>query len=133
MKIACLQFNARLGAVQHNIDRANVLLHSIKPSQLDILVLPELAFSGYNFPDLESIKPFLEPTTSGPTTQWAITIAKRLSCTVIVGYPEVNVGTDGRTRNYNSTVSVYGPTQPNATGTLGWFDSVVPRSVNSSL
>jgi len=69
MKLACLQFNPRLGAVQHNIDRANALIQ-LRPSQVDLLVLPEMAFSGYNFPSLEAIKPFLEPTTLGPTSRW---------------------------------------------------------------
>lgn len=106
MKVACLQFNPDLGAVQHNIDRANVLLNYIKPSQLELLVLPEMAFSGYNFPNIEAITPFLEPTTAGPTARWAIETAKRLNCTVVVGYPEVYTDFEGRPRRYNSTVTV---------------------------
>lgn len=43
---------------------------------------------GYNFPDHEAIKPFLEPTASGPSTAWAIATARRLGCLVAVGYPE---------------------------------------------
>ena len=106
MKLACLQFTPTLGAVQHNIDRANTLIQSLKPSQLDLLVLPEMCFSGYNFPSLESITPFLEPTTAGPTTAWAVSTAKRLHCAVIAGYPEIHTDETGRTKNYNSTVLV---------------------------
>ena len=69
-----------------------------------------MAFSGYNFPSLEAIKPFLEPTASGPSTLWAADTARRLGCHVIVGYPEVEIVTavDGTvtTRNYNATVTV---------------------------
>lgn len=43
---------------------------------------------GYNFPTLAAIKPYLEPTASGPSTAWAIKTARRLNCTVAVGYPE---------------------------------------------
>ena len=106
MKIACLQFNPTLGAVKQNIDRANAILEASKPSQLNLLVLPELAFTGYNFPSLEAIKPYLEPTSAGPTTQWAIETAWRYGCNVTVGYPEIHTDSTGLTRNYNSTVTV---------------------------
>lgn len=106
MRVATLQFSPALGAVEHNIQRANALLDASKPSRLDLLVLPEMAFSGYNFPNLEAIKPFLEPTTSGPTTRWAIETATRANCYVIVGYPEIHTAADGTTTNYNSTVTV---------------------------
>ena len=47
MRIACLQFAPRLGKVQENITRADVLLQDVLPEQCDLLVLPELAFSGF--------------------------------------------------------------------------------------
>ena len=107
MKIATLQFNPTLGAVKQNIDRANAILTSENPSQLTLLVLPELAFTGYNFPSLEAIKPYLEPTAAGPTSQWAIETAWRLGCTVTVGYPETSTDqATGVTKHYNSTVTV---------------------------
>lgn len=121
MKIATLQLNSHIRQRSQNIAQANDILASKPlPGGLDLLVLPELAFTGYNFPSLESIKPFLEPTTSGPTTQWAIATAKRLGCHVIVGYPEVSTDvetsssdskgerekTEVAYKNYNSTVTI---------------------------
>lgn len=107
MRIATLQFSPSLGAVQHNIDRANTLLSNLRDTPLDLLVLPELAFSGYNFPSLEAIKPYLEPTTAGTTSEWAMATAKLLHCHVIVGYPEIHTDrTTGQSTNYNSTVTV---------------------------
>lgn len=88
MKIACLQFNPALGEVKHNIEAAESLLSSIQPGQIDLLVLPELAFTGYNFPSLKAIEPYLEETTKGQTTTWAIQTARRLHCYVFAGYPE---------------------------------------------
>lgn len=44
--------------------------------------------TGYNHPSLQAIAPFLEPTAAGPSTRWAARTAKRLKCTVAVGYPE---------------------------------------------
>ncbi|KAL1967670.1 hypothetical protein VTN77DRAFT_2927 [Rasamsonia byssochlamydoides] len=56
----------------------------------DILVLPEMAFTGYNFPSLQAIKPYLEPQGRGPTAQWARETARHLKCKVCVGYPEIS-------------------------------------------
>ena len=46
MRIACLQFNPELGKLPENIARANALLQAAPPKDVDILVLPELAFTG---------------------------------------------------------------------------------------
>lgn len=48
--------------------------------------------TGYNHPSLQAIAPFLEPTAAGPSTKWAARTAKRLKCTVAVGYPEAAEG-----------------------------------------
>ena len=76
---------------------------------LDLLVLPELAFTGYNFTSLAAIAPFLEPTASGPSTRWASRTATRLGCTVAVGYPEAapddNDEVDGHPQVDDSDVS----------------------------
>ncbi|CAO2649491.1 Nn.00g068760.m01.CDS01 [Neocucurbitaria sp. VM-36] len=83
MKVACLQFAPEVGEVQENIR--------------------------YNFHSLEEIKPFLEPTTSGVSTQWAIQVARHYTCHVTIGYPEVTVPSvnpsDTQTQ-YNSTVTI---------------------------
>lgn len=49
MKIACLQFAPRVGDVPSNMARAEAVLAKAEPSSLDdldLLVLPEMAFSG---------------------------------------------------------------------------------------
>ncbi|KAH0008518.1 carbon-nitrogen hydrolase, partial [Aureobasidium melanogenum] len=102
MKIGCLQFAPKLGEVHDNIRRADSLLEGTASSEIDLLVLPEMAFSGYNFPDLEAITPFLEPTSSGPSAEWAKRTAARLNCIVAVGYPEITP--EGK--RYNTVVSI---------------------------
>ncbi|KAL8913426.1 MAG: hypothetical protein Q9171_001719, partial [Xanthocarpia ochracea] len=105
MKIATLQFSPKLGQVNENIAHADAILSSSSTSlhDIDLLVLPELAFTethfgpptelttttGYNHPSLESITPYLEPTAAGTSTRWAILTARRLRCLVTVGYPEL--------------------------------------------
>lgn len=40
------QFNPQVGDVQSNIDRAEAILADSSPSAIDVLILPEMAFSG---------------------------------------------------------------------------------------
>lgn len=105
MRVACLQFNPELYKVQENIQKADqILQRTAIPANLDWLVLPELAFTGYDYHSLEEIQPYLEPTTAGITTQWAIQVALHYKCHVTVGYPEITTTTPPK--QYNSTVTV---------------------------
>ncbi|KAF2157954.1 carbon-nitrogen hydrolase [Myriangium duriaei CBS 260.36] len=104
MKIATLQVAPELGKRDKNIRRADEILANHDLSSVDLLVLPEMAFSGYNFPSLETIKPYLEPTTAGPSTDWARATAARLGCHVCIGYPEAS--TEQPETNYNAQVIV---------------------------
>lgn len=110
MKIATLQIDSKIRNVDHNIATANqILLSTPPPPGLDLLVLPELAFTGYNYPSYESIKPYLEPTTAGVTTQWAISTAKRLGCHVIAGYPELSTDIDDTVQPSSNGTSTNSP------------------------
>ncbi|KAF3930064.1 hypothetical protein ABW19_dt0203979 [Dactylella cylindrospora] len=96
-RIACLQLDPKIGKVQENIHKADGILEKTfgiedVQGKIDILVLPELAFTGYNFDSKSSIRPYLEPTTAGISTQWAQATSKRLKCYTIVGYPELANG-----------------------------------------
>ncbi|KAB5531353.1 carbon-nitrogen hydrolase [Coniochaeta sp. 2T2.1] len=91
MRIACLQFSPQVGDIDNNLNRADAVLNKAKPEELealDLLVLPEMAFSGYNFKSLQQIHPFLEPSGSGISSLWARTTALKFNTKVIVGYPE---------------------------------------------
>jgi predicted amidohydrolase len=49
MKIACLQFAPQVGDIDNNLNRADAVLNKASAedlADLDLLVLPELAFSG---------------------------------------------------------------------------------------
>ncbi|KAL2760760.1 hypothetical protein ACRALDRAFT_1059497 [Sodiomyces alcalophilus JCM 7366] len=111
MRIGCLQFSPQVGDVDNNLNRADAVLSKANPEELDILILPELAFSGYNFRSLEHISPYLEPSGSGITSLWARTTALKYNCTVTVGYPE-KVDVSGKwptgPEYYNSAIVVNG-------------------------
>ena len=64
----------------------------LQHGSLDLLVLPEMALSGYVFSNPTSILPYLEHPTTGPTSTLAKSLAKRIGCHVIAGYPEVLEG-----------------------------------------
>jgi predicted amidohydrolase len=50
MRIGCLQSAPQLEDVNQNLNRADAVLSKASPKDLDLLVLPELAFSG-EFPE----------------------------------------------------------------------------------
>ncbi|KAM7203752.1 Carbon-nitrogen hydrolase, partial [Rhypophila sp. PSN 637] len=112
MRIGCLQFAPKVGDVSNNLSRADAVLAKADPMALDnidLLVLPEMAFSGYNFKSLEEIKPYLEPSGSGITSLWARTTALKYDCTVAVGYPEkAHNARQATEERYNSLIMVNG-------------------------
>lgn len=49
MRIACVQFAPQVGDIDNNLNRADSVLAKANPDELedlDLLVLPELAFTG---------------------------------------------------------------------------------------
>ncbi|SPN99938.1 related to amino-terminal amidase [Cephalotrichum gorgonifer] len=114
MRIGCLQFAPVRGDVNNNLSRADAVLLKDNPEDLDVLVLPELAFTGYNFKSLAEIFPHLEPTGSGTSSLWARTVALKYDCTVVVGYPEkvdVSQKWPASPEYYNSAIIVDGEGQ----------------------
>ncbi|KAK7427009.1 hypothetical protein QQZ08_006436 [Neonectria magnoliae] len=152
MRIACLQFAPQVGDVDNNLNRADSVLSKANPDDLDLLVLPELAFSGYNFKSLQDIAPFLEPSGSGITSLWARTIALKYNCNVVVGYPEkVDVSAKWPTspEYYNSAIVVNGDGETIANyrknflyytdetwaleGSRGFYEGFIPGLGNTSM
>ncbi|WVQ81021.1 hypothetical protein IAT38_003128 [Cryptococcus sp. DSM 104549] len=88
LKVGCVQFDTKLGKVQENAAKVEELTKWMKPGQVDLLVLPEMCLSGYMFNNATAILPYLEPQRIGPTSLLARSLATRLKCHVIAGYPE---------------------------------------------
>ncbi|PMB68759.1 Protein N-terminal amidase [Beauveria bassiana] len=88
MRIACLQFAPQLAETDRNVERADAILDRADPQDIDLLVLPELAFSGYNFKSLGHISPHLELAKTGITATWSRQAALKYGCAVVAGYPE---------------------------------------------
>lgn len=91
MRLALLQTSPSLAALQQNIARATSLLNHVpREPTLDLIILPELAFTGYNFQSPEEIQPFIETRESSPSREWAKRIAKEFGSSVLVGLPSLD-------------------------------------------
>lgn len=67
MRIACLQFAPQVGDIDNNLNRADAVLSKANPDDLDLLVLPELAFTGTMY---KSFLSQLQELFSGEITLW---------------------------------------------------------------
>ncbi|KAJ8118102.1 hypothetical protein ONZ43_g4059 [Nemania bipapillata] len=152
MRIGCLQFAPQVGDIDNNLNRADAVLSKANPENLDLLVLPELAFTGYNFKSLREISPFLEPKGSGISALWARTVALKLNCLVTVGYPEkvdvkpkwptspeyynsvIVVNSDGETiANYRKSFLYYTDETWALEGQEGFYGGYIPGLGNTSM
>ena len=100
MKVGYFQSHPEFGNVQHNLDR---FASRLAPLECDLLVLPEFAFTGYQFVSQEEVLALAEPVPDGPTTQRCLELARKHHMHLVVGLPE----RDGN-QCYNSAI-VVGP------------------------
>lgn len=92
IKIALVQYDPHFRDLQGNMSRVDRMIERLTPEVVDILLLPEMAFTGYMFAGRDEIEPFLE-SEDGPSIVWAQRTARRLKCAVILGYPELDKAT----------------------------------------
>lgn len=100
MRIGYYQNNPTFGKVQENLQQISARLEGVKA---DLIVLPELCASGYQFVSREEVLGLAEPVPDGPTTKHLLDLAARTHLTIVAGLPE-RTGT----ACYNSAV-VVGP------------------------
>jgi predicted amidohydrolase len=81
-----IQYDVQFGNRDHNFDTAARAINA--HSAADLLVLPELAFSGYDFPSTEELASAAEPFSNGPTSTFLKEQAKANNTILIAGYPE---------------------------------------------
>ncbi|SCV74034.1 BQ2448_6466 [Microbotryum intermedium] len=94
LRVGCLQLSPVFKDVEASIALADAHLSALPKGQLDLLVLPEMALTGYCFDSRSDIEPFLEFPDAGPTFRWASSTAIRLGCYVLVGVPERRSSSD---------------------------------------
>lgn len=96
MRVGYYQFEPVFGAVERNLD---MVLDQLRDVPCDVVVLPELAMTGYQFVFQEEVAHLAEEIPTGRTTRRLMDWAKKQQCYVVVGLPERH----GR-RFYNSAV-----------------------------
>lgn len=104
MRVGFFQFQPRFGEVAANLDRIETALRGVRA---DLVVLPELATTGYNFLSREELAGLAEPV-DGPSVARLRALARREGTTLVVGIAErgrpPGAGPGTPERLYNSAV-----------------------------
>lgn len=85
IKVGFAQTNPEFGAVERNLQRAKQLWGD---RQADVLVLPELFSTGYQFQSLKEAQDLAEPIPDGPTTSFLIDWAAEQDMVLVAGLAE---------------------------------------------
>jgi protein N-terminal amidase len=86
LHVACLQYAPAPKNIEANIQKANSLLCQLT-DPIDLLILPEMAFTGYVFLDKQEIAPFVEIQGQGPSFDWAFQTARSRNTLIQFEYP----------------------------------------------
>lgn len=86
MRIGYYQYEPVFGAVGKNLDTIRATLEQ---ADADLIVLPELCASGYQFVSAEEVQRLAELVPDGPTTRMLIDVAKRRKMHLVAGLPEL--------------------------------------------
>jgi predicted amidohydrolase len=113
VKIACVQMEPVVGKKEQNVRRTLELIETAAAQGARLVVLPELANSGYVFASREEAFALAEEVPHGPTSQAWMDVARRHGLHLVAGINE----RDGQAL-YNAAV-VIGPS-----GHLGTFRKV---------
>lgn len=101
MNVGFIQNNPRFMAVEENVRK---VVEEIKKLEADLLILPEMFNTGYNFEHREDLEKVAESIPDGYTTQELVAASKETDTAIAAGLPEK--GDDGE--YYNSAVLVDG-------------------------
>ncbi len=84
-KVGVCQFKPELMQIDKNLAKMESLLESISA---DLIVLPELAASGYLFNSEEEVQNIAEDPMNGPTATLFKRLAKQLNTSYVIGFAE---------------------------------------------
>lgn len=87
MKIGYYQFRPLFGKVRHNVKKVTNSLQDIKA---DLIVLPELAFTGYHFCDRNELKELAEDPDKSPTVEALVALCQKNNMHLVTGFAEKN-------------------------------------------
>jgi predicted amidohydrolase len=85
VRVGFVQMNPRLLLVEENVDRA---LRFLERSRADLMVLPELFNTGYNFSNRRQIEKVAEHMPTGYTSQKLLEVSRDRNMTIVAGLVE---------------------------------------------
>ena len=85
MKAGYFQYHPEFGAPKRNLEKVEDSLAGI---DADIIVLPELAFTGYFFEDRDELKEFAEVVSESTTVHRLLRLCKENTFYLVVGFAE---------------------------------------------
>ena len=88
IRVSCIQFEPEIGDVDRNTGRATELIRAAAAEGSQLIVLPELASTGYVFESHEEAKSLAEPVPDGPTTRAWAALATELGVHIVAGIAE---------------------------------------------
>eukprot|EP00736_Rhodelphis_marinus_P001904 Rmarinus@m.2730 len=114
MKVVSIQYAPNNCGKESNMRRVMRFISRLSADdEVALLVLPEMAFTPYEFPDKAAALDVLESKGCGPTYEWCLDVARRLNCIVVCGYGEVcrseateSGASDGEPKYFNAAMVV---------------------------
>jgi N-carbamoylputrescine amidase len=88
LRVSCIQFEPQFGAVAANIAHAADLIRAAVAEGSRLIVLPELASTGYVFESDAEAASLAEPVPDGPTTRAWAALAAELGVHIVAGIAE---------------------------------------------
>lgn len=88
IRVSCIQFAPEFGAVDANMARASDLVRAAAAAGSRLIVLPELASTGYVFESAAEAAALAEPVPDGPTTRAWAALAAELGVHIVAGIAE---------------------------------------------
>jgi predicted amidohydrolase len=85
MRVGCYQFRPLFGQPRRNVAK---VLAALADTTADLIVLPELAFSGYHFRDREEALALAEDPANSETVESLIALSARRDLHVVTGFCE---------------------------------------------
>jgi len=102
MKIGFIQMESKLLDLNANLSKAETLIKDAAKEETELIVLPELFDTGYNFETKEEVEEIAQQIPDGETTQFLMDQAKEHDMFIVAGIAEK----DEKEKLYNSAVIV---------------------------
>src|SRR5215467_13375596 len=103
-RVAAIQYEPALGQKEKNVGDLLRLVEEAAQQGARLVVLPEMATTGYCWDDRAEIAPHVEPIP-GPTTERFQQLAADYDCYIAIGLAEVDPATDV----YYNSLALVGP------------------------